>query len=87
MSAAMRSGVIVEKFKTIEKNFATTAANCARIGVSLDKICATAAGRGEIEHAPPRVGERQGGVSKGPKRTENKINESFTAIVISVMCR
>jgi hypothetical protein len=26
MSAAMRSGVIVEKFKTIEKNFVTTAA-------------------------------------------------------------
>ena len=42
MNAAMRSETIVEKFKTIEKNFATIVVNCAGIGVSLDKICATA---------------------------------------------
>ena len=49
MSAVMRSETIVEKFKTIERNFAMIVVNCARTGVSLDKIYATAAGRGEIE--------------------------------------
>ena len=72
MNAAMRSETIVEKFKTIEKNFAMIVVNCARTGVSLGKIYATAPARGEIEQDRRELAKRQGGVSKGPKRTETR---------------
>ena len=44
MNAAMRSETIVEKFKTIKKNFAMIVVNCAGTGVSLDEIYATGPG-------------------------------------------
>ena len=84
MNAAMRSETIVEKFKTIEKNFAMIVVNCARTGVSLDKIYAT--GPGAVRLSRTAANWRTTGLSfKGTKENCNKINSSFTAIVGSLI--
>jgi hypothetical protein len=84
MNAAMRSETIVVKFKTIEKNFTMIVVNCAGTGVSLDKIYAT--GPGAARSSRTAANWRTTGQSfKETKQNCNKINGSFTAIIVSLM--
>ena len=86
MNAAMRSETIVEKFKTIKKNFAMIVVNCAGTGVSLDKIYAT--GPGAARSSRTAANWRTTGRSfKGTKENCNKIKSSFTAIIGSLRHR
>ena len=84
MNAAMSSETIVEKFKTIKKNFAMIVVNCAGTGVSLDKIYAT--GPGAARSSRTAANWRTTGRSfKGTKENCNKTNSSFSAIIGSLM--